>query len=464
MSQRCKATARKPFCSNWKICDELDTPVRSIFRNVYSGVAIGHHLQSVTRAQNSALTQSAVHELLDSRSAVEIRPMHSLVIAGILAALSWIYLLFARGRFWQAADRTVGVGNGNSSSSRVAVVVPARNEEEVIARCVTSLLEQACSESIHVFLVDDFSCDRTVQLAREAAQKAGKSALLTVVECRPLPLGWTGKLWAVRAGIKEASLFKPRYLLLTDADVVHAPVSVASLIELAETGGYDLVSVTGRLRCETLAEKLLIPAFTFFFLMLYPPAWIANSQRKTAGADGSCMLIRPEALARAGGIESIRHQVIDDCTLARIVKGSGGKLYLGVSNLMASIRRHESFTHIGLLISRTAFSQLHHSVLLLLGTLCGLTIAYVLPFVLAFFAPPVPMVLGMIAWAGMAICYFPTVRFYELKPHWSLTLPLVALFYMGATVWSAVEFWSNKGGKWKGRVQDPNVPATGPSR
>jgi hopene-associated glycosyltransferase HpnB len=390
--------------------------------------------------------------------------MHILVIAGILAALSWIYLLFARGRFWQAPNRTVGVGNGNSSSSRVAVVVPARNEEEVVARCVTSLLEQTCSESIHVFLVDDFSCDRTVPLACEAAQKAGKTALLTVVECRPLPSGWTGKLWAVRAGIKEASLFKPRYLLLTDADVVHSPVSVASLIELAETGGYDLVSVTGRLGCETLAEKLLIPAFTFFFLMLYPPAWIANSRCRTAGADGSCILIRPEALARAGGIESIRHQVIDDCTLAKIVKGNGGKLYLGVSNLMASIRRHESFTHIGRLISRTAFSQLHHSVLLLLGTLCGLTIAYVLPFVMTFFAPPVPMVLGMIAWAGMTICYFPTTRFYDLKPHWSLTLPLVALFYMGATVWSAVEFWSNKGGKWKGRVQDPNVPATGPSR
>jgi hopene-associated glycosyltransferase HpnB len=390
--------------------------------------------------------------------------MYSLVIAGIIAALSWIYLLFARGRFWQAVNRTVGVGKVNSSASRVAVVVPARNEEEVVARCVTSLLEQTCNESIHIFLVDDFSCDRTIQVAREAAQKAEKSALLTVVECRPLPPGWTGKLWAVRAGIKEASLFNPQYLLLTDADVVHASGSVASLIELAETGGYDLVSVTGRLACETVAEKLLIPAFTFFFLMLYPPAWVADSQRKTAAADGSCMLMRPEALARAGGIESIRHHVIDDCTLARIVKGSGGKLYLGVSNLLVSIRRHESFTHIGRLISRTAFSQLHHSVLLLLGTLCGLTIAYVLPLVMTFFAPPVPMVLGMIAWAGMTICYFPTIRFYDLKPQWSLTLPLTAIFYMGATVWSAVEFWPNKGGKWKGRVQDPNVPATGPSR
>jgi hopene-associated glycosyltransferase HpnB len=390
--------------------------------------------------------------------------MHSLVIAGILAALTWVYLLFARGRFWQAANGTVGVGKERSSSSRVAVVVPARNEEEVVARCVTSLLEQTCCESIHIFLVDDFSCDLTVQVAREAAQKAGKSASLTVVECRSLPPGWTGKLWAVRAGIEEASLLQPRFLLLTDADIVHAPGSVASLVEMAEIGSYDLVSVTGRLSCETLAEKLLIPAFTFFFLMLYPPGWVANSRRRTAGADGSCILIRPEALARAGGIESIRHQVIDDCTLARIVKGSGGKLYLGVSNLMASIRRHESLTHIGRLISRTAFSQLHHSVLMLLGTLFALAITYVLPFVMTFFAPPVPMVLGMVAWAGMTICYFPTIRFYDLKPHWSLALPLVALFYMGATVWSAIEFWSNKGGEWKGRVQDPRIQATGQSR
>jgi len=346
----------------------------------------------------------------------------------------------------------------------VAIVVPARNEEEVVARCITSLLDQTYYESIHIFLVDDFSCDRTVQVAREAAQKAGKSASLTVVACRPLPPGWTGKLWAVRAGIEEASLLKPRFLLLTDADIVHEPVSVASLVEMAETGDYDLVSVTGRLSCETLGEKLLIPAFTFFFLMLYPPAWVANSRRRTAGADGSCILIRPEALARAGGIESIRHQVIDDCTLARIVKGSGGRLYLGVSNLMASIRRHESLTHIGRLISRTAFSQLHHSVLMLLGTLCGLAIVYVLPIVMTFFAPPVPMVLGVIAWAAMTICYFPVIRFYGLKPYLSLTLPMVALFYMGATIWSAIEFWSNHGGEWKGRVQDPRLLATGQSR
>jgi hopene-associated glycosyltransferase HpnB len=390
--------------------------------------------------------------------------MHSLLIVGMLAVLSWVYLLFARGRFWQAANGTVPVGRCNSSPSRVAIVIPARNEEEFVARCVASLLEQRCCESIHIFLVDDFSCDGTVQAAREAAQRAGKAALLTVVECRPLPPGWTGKLWAVRAGIEAAFLLKPRFLLLTDADVVHAPVSVASLIEMAETGGYDLVSVTGRLSCETLAEKLLIPAFTFFFLMLYPPAWVANSRRRTAGADGSCMLIRPEALARAGGIESMRHQVIDDCTLARIVKSSGGKLYLGVSTLTAGIRRYESFTDIGRLIARTAFSQLQHSALLLLGTLSGLAIAYVFPLVMTLFAPPVPMVLGMVAWAGMTICYFPMIKFYELKPHWSLTLPLVALFYMGATVWSAIEFWSNKGGKWKGRIQDPSIPTAGPSR
>ena len=390
-------------------------------------------------------------------------PSLELIAAGVLTVLIWVYLLLGRGRFWQVSYGTAGLNEPTSSSTSVAVVIPARNEAEVVDRCISSLLQQTC-ESIRIFLVDDFSCDNTVLVARQAAQKAGKSASLAAIECSPLPSGWTGKLWAVQTGIKEACLLNPRFLLLTDADVVHAPHSIATLLKIAGTGDYDLVSVTGRLDCETFAEKLLIPAFTFFFLMLYPPAWIADSHRRTAGADGGCMLIRPEALACAGGIDAIRHEVIDDCTLARAVKRSGGKLYLGVSNLTASIRRHESFAQIGRLISRTAFSQLRHSPLMLLAALLGLAVTYVLPLVMTFSGSRVPMALGMVAWAAMTVCYFPVIKFYGLKPQWSLALPIVAIFYMGATLWSAIQFWSSKGGAWKGRVQDPRGRATFHSR
>jgi hopene-associated glycosyltransferase HpnB len=386
--------------------------------------------------------------------------MHSpeFIVASVIAVLIWVYLLLGRGAFWQVSSGNVVFNEAVSSSTPVAVVIPARNEAEVVARCISSLLQQTC-ESIQIFLVDDFSCDNTTLVAREVAQKAGKSASLATIECGPQPLGWTGKLWAVHTGIKAASRLNARFLLLTDADVVHAPHSIATLLKVAETGGYDLVSVTGRLDCETFAEKLLIPAFTFFFLMLYPPAWIADSHRRTAGADGGCMLIRPEALARAGGIESIRDAIIDDCSLAKTIKRSGGKLYLGVSTLTSSIRRHESFAKIGRLISRTAFSQLHHSSLMLFATLLGLAVTYVVPLVMTFSASRVPTVLGLVAWAAMTISYFPVIRFYGLKPQWSLVLPIVALFYMGATVWSALQYWSSKGGEWKGRVQDPDEKA-----
>ena len=221
--------------------------------------------------------------------------MHSfpLIIAGFLTVLVWAYLLPARGKFWKVANSAVGPNVSSLRRALVAVVIPARNEADVVARCINSLVRQTCSESIHIFLVDDFSCDNTVQAAREAANGFGKSASLTVIACRPLPPGWTGKLWAVRAGIEAASLLSPSSLLLTDADVVHAPHSIATPLETAESGSYDLVSITGKLECQTFAEKLLIPAFTFFFLMLYPPAWIANSKRRTAGAGRRCRVYTP---------------------------------------------------------------------------------------------------------------------------------------------------------------------------
>jgi hopene-associated glycosyltransferase HpnB len=384
--------------------------------------------------------------------------MHSSVLitlAGVLAALTWAYLLLARGGFWHVGRLALPAASGTEPPGRVAVVIPARNEAEVIARSIASLLGHDGSRWLDVILVNDGSTDGTTERAREAASQTGRSAALTVVEGRPLPPGWSGKLWALQQGIEKARALDPRFLLLTDADIQHSPQNIGVLVALADTGGYDLVSLMAKLRCETFAEKLLIPAFVFFFFKLYPPAWIADSRRATAGAAGGCILVRPQALARAGGLEAIRGEIIDDCALARAVKGSGGKAWLGLAADTVSLRRYGSFAEIGRMIARTAFSQLRHSTLLLLAALAGMAVIYLLPPALVLTGDALPRTLGAVVWAAMTLAYLPMVRFYGLNPLWALGLPLTALFYMGATIESALKYWSGRGGEWKGRVQDP---------
>jgi len=384
--------------------------------------------------------------------------MHSfLSLVGLCPAIAWTYLLLARGSFWRVNDKLASENTRLSLPvPPMAAVVPARNEADVIGQTIVSLLNQHSDHSLHVFLVDDESSDGTAEAAREAARQIGKSELLTTIEGRPLPVGWSGKLWAIEQGIERAKKISPRFLLLTDADIVHAPDNVSALLGIAESGKYDLVSLMVKLHCETLAEKLLIPAFVFFFFKLYPPKWIADAQRSTAGAAGGCMLIRPEALARAGGIAAIRSEIIDDCALARRVKQNGGKVWLGLTPSTYSARPYRSFAEIGTMISRTAFNQLHHSVAILLAALLALVLTYVLPIV-SLFSGKWAAVFGLLAWLLMTVAYLPMVRFYKLNILWAATLPFAALFYMGATLHSAICYWVGSGGKWKGRVQDPAI-------
>jgi hopene-associated glycosyltransferase HpnB len=378
------------------------------------------------------------------------------VIAGTASLLIWIYLVLAHGGFWRVSKHMPPIFN-QTSSCRVAVIVPARNEADVIGRCITSLLGQAGPHLIRILLVDDGSSDGTAAIAREASVRAGKLSALVILEGKPLQAGWTGKLWAVHQGIESARDFAPQFLLLTDGDILHAPDSIAMLVSVAESGGYDLVSFMVKLHCATLAEKLLIPAFVFFFFKLYPPAWIANPHRKIAGAAGGSILVRPDALERTGGISAIRNELIDDCALAAAVKSHGGKVWLGLSQTTISLRSYGSLSEIGRMISRSAFYQLRHSLWLLLVALAGMMLVYMLPPILILSHHRLPVALGTSAWLLMALAYRPMARFYGLSPLWSLALPLIAFFYMAATLHSAFSFWSGSGGEWKGRVQDrPN--------
>ncbi len=373
----------------------------------------------------------------------------AVTMLGAIAALIWAYLLFARGMFWRTRP---AVGTPEHAHRRVVAVMPARNESVTVGRAVLSLLTTAAVT--HVVLVDDGSTDGTADVARSAADSASAGGRLTILQAAPLPPGWSGKLWALEHGIARARAMTPDYLLLTDADVVHAAQTVDTLIAIAEGGRYDLASLMVKLQCRTVSEKLLIPAFVYFFFMLYPPRWTADPQRQTAGAAGGCILIRPQALERCGGVKAIRHEIIDDCALARRVKESGGRVWLGMSSDSASLRQYDTFAEIAKMISRTAFSQLRHSVLLLTTTIIGLAIMFIATIALLFSGVRMAIVLGALAWAMMTVSYVPMVRCYGGNLIWAVTLPAAAVFYMGATLTSAVKYWCGRGGEWKGRVQD----------
>jgi hopene-associated glycosyltransferase HpnB len=322
-------------------------------------------------------------------------------------------------------------------SARVAVVIPARDEEEVIGEALDSLRAQEFEGEIHVFVVDDNSSDATAEIAQSRGA--------TVLRAGVLPDGWTGKLWAVAQGVKAASPMNPDYLLLTDADIAHGRTSIRDLV----ARDLPLASVMVKLPCESWAERLLVPAFVFFFFKLYPPSWIADPRAKTAGAAGGCILIKPEVLQRIGGIEAIRNELIDDCALARAVKQIG-PIWLGMSAETRSIRPYRTFAAIWRMVARTAFTQLHHSALLLIGTAAGMFFTYL--------APPIFTLAGYwmaaAAYAAMCVAYVPMLRFYRQSPLMALLLPVAALFYLGATIHSAVQYWIGAGGQWKGRVQD----------
>jgi hopene-associated glycosyltransferase HpnB len=376
-------------------------------------------------------------------------------IAASVCLAAWLYLLLLHGRFWDVRRSLLALHRKSPiHTGLAAAVIPARNEAENIGRGVRSLLDQSCGASIRIFVVDDSSFDGTADAARAVARTDEERAKLTVLAGLPLPPHWTGKLWAMQRGIGEALKLDPQCLLLTDADIEHAPHNIATLVSIAEAGNYDLVSFMVRLHCRSFAEKLLIPAFVFFFFMLYPPAWISSSRRRTAGAAGGCMLVRPAALERSGGIEAIRGEIIDDCALARRVKDSGGRVWLGLTRDTSSLREYKTFAEIERMIARTAFNQLHHSSLMLLGAIVGLALVFLLPLALLISGHMALTILGLAAYGLMSLAYLPTVRFYDLSPAYCLTLPFAALFYMAATVHSAFKYWTGRGGEWKGRAQD----------
>ena len=378
-------------------------------------------------------------------------------IIALFALAVWLYLLAAHGRFWLAGERDDRPEPPAPAAwPSVVAVIPARDEEASIAQTVQSLLRQDYP-GFAIVVVDDGSTDGTADAAIDAADAIDARERLNVLRGQPLPPGWTGKVWAQKQGVAEALGKSPRYLLLTDADIVYAPGALKRIVARAENGRYALTSVMVKLRCESLAERAFIPAFVFFFQMLYPFAWVNRAEHATAAAAGGCMLVRGDVLEESGGIDGIRNALIDDCALARQIKAEG-PIWLGLSENVRSIRAYNDFAPIRRMVTRSAYAELRYSPVRLFGATLGMALTFLAGPLLAIFASGTAALLGAAAWLMMAIAFQPTLRLYRLNPLWGFALPLIALAYMVWTIESAWQYARGQGGQWKGRMQAAAPP------
>lgn len=370
------------------------------------------------------------------------------IIFGFVPLAVWLYMLLGRDMFWLFRERDADQRLPTPDSwPGVVAVVPARDEADVIARSLGSLIGQNYPGDFHIILVDDQSDDGTAIAARALG-----SDRVTVLQGAARPPGWTGKLWAMSQGLDSAKARNPEFIWFTDADIAHAPDNLARLMARAEAGGQVLTSQMAKLSTATMVEHFLIPAFVFFFAMLYPFGAVNNPKRKLAAAAGGCMLARRVPLEKVGGIQAIRHHIIDDVNLGRLMKAQG-PIWLGLSARAVSLRPYEHLAGIRRMVARSAYAELNYSLLRLIGTLAGLVLVYLAPPATALFAWGISQLAGWAACLIMVIMMQPILRFYRLSPLWGLALPFIAAFYAWFTFDSALQYWRGKGGMWKGRAQ-----------
>ncbi len=372
----------------------------------------------------------------------------------VLSLLGWSYLMLFHGQFWRLkfADPSPDPEIWPS----VDIIVPARNEAEMLPRSLASLLDQDYPGGWRVLLVDDHSVDGTAHIAQRLAEKKGKDNRFDVIAAPGLPKGWSGKVAAMQAGVAQSYA---DYILFTDADIEHPRDSVRRLVRQSVDRKLDLNSLMVCLHCSSVAEQFLIPAFVFFFALLYPFRLADNPDSSVAAAAGGVMLVRRWALDNIGGLAAIKSALIDDCSLARKIKASGGenatngRIELSLASDVKSLRLYPEINDIWAMVARTAFTQLRQSPLLLAGTVVGMGVLFLAPPALPLFAGLWPSIYGLMAWTIMTLLYVPTVLFFRLPLYWALTLPAAAVIYIGATLDSARLAWSGRGGQWKGRAQ-----------
>jgi hopene-associated glycosyltransferase HpnB len=366
----------------------------------------------------------------------------------VLSFLIWCWLLTMHGQFWRSGPALPAAMP--ETVPRVAIVVPARDEAPLIEHTIRSLLTQNYPGEFHVTLVDDRSEDSTGAIARGIGDPR-----LSVIDGAPRPAGWAGKLWALHQGVAASGT--PDYFFLTDADIEHNPAHLASLVAAAERHDLDMVSEMVTLPCDSVAEKALIPAFVFYFQLLYPFAWVNDPLHGTAAAAGGTVLIRRRAMVRIGGIEAVRNALIDDVALAGAVK-TGGRIYLGHSDLARSVRPYPGVVDIWRMIARSAYAQLHFSPVLLIGVTGAMALVWLVPPFAVLRLHGLACFLGLLTWVMFAAAYLPTLARFRRSFFWAIFLPVIALFYMAATIGSAVNYHRGRGVVWKGRAYAGGSP------
>jgi hopene-associated glycosyltransferase HpnB len=384
--------------------------------------------------------------------------------AALVSLAVWFYLLFGRGSFWLCGECDDSVPSASDAKllyapeswPTVVAIIPARNEADMIAHSVASLLRQEYRGPFSIVVVDDQSTDGTAAAASAAASAAGAADRLRIVAGASVAPGWTGKLWAMRQGLSavEAGAAAPEFVLFSDADIAYAPHVLARLVGIARLKDSVLTSLMVKLRCESAAERWLVPAFVFLFQMLYPFAWVNDPRRRTAAAAGGCMLARRETLSAAGGLEALRGALIDDCALGAIMKRQG-PIWLGLTESVHSLRPYPAFADFRRMVARSAYAELRYSPRRLAGAVAGMVLVYLAPPFLAIWARGLAEVAGALAWAMMALALIPTMRLYGRPLAGGLALPAIAATYVAFTLDSAVQYWCGRGGYWKGRIQAP---------
>ncbi|ARN80365.1 glycosyltransferase [Methylocystis bryophila] len=380
------------------------------------------------------------------------------VLAG-LSLLVWLYLLAFRGSFWRLTERERDLASPDARKPkglRVTAITPARDEAQVIEKSLSSLLAQRFGGAFDILLVDDQSADGTADLARACAERLGAADHLSVLRTAGPASGWTGKLSAMNMGLAHVAARGPLpdFLLFCDADIALAPDVLDRLVTGALARDAVLVSLMARLRCESAAERWFVPAFVFFFQMLYPFAWVNDPKRKTAAAAGGVMLVRPQALIRAGGFEAIRDALIDDCALGALMKKEG-PIWLGLAEGACSLRAYPEFKDIEAMVVRSAFAELRYSPLRLIGAVVGMGVVYFAPPLILLLGEPLAQAMALAAYALMTAAFMPILRDYGVSRISALALPGVAACYTWFTIESALKFWRGEGGFWKGRLQAP---------
>ncbi len=366
-------------------------------------------------------------------------------VAAVAALAGWLYLAFGHGAFWRTGP---GLPDAPDPPEwpEVAAVVPARDEAAILPETLPTLLAQDYPVAFRVVVVDDGSSDGTAETAARLGARA--------VPARERPEGWAGKVWAMAEGVRAAG--EPDLYLFTDADIAYAPGTVRRLVRAAAGERRDLVSQMATLSVRTRWERVIVPAFVYFFAQLYPFRRVTRDGARTAAAAGGCMLVRRDVLEKAGGVAAIRGALIDDVAMGRLIKRAGGRCRLDLSRDVVSRRPYPRLADLWMMIARSAYHQLRYSPALLAGTVLGLLLLYAVPpaatITGAVAADSTALAAGAVVWALMTLTYVPMLRFYGLSPLRALGLPLVALMYAAMTVDSARRHRAGRGGAWKGRT------------